>query len=196
MYLAQYVNTPIYIVHVMSKGAASLIADAKLRGQRVIGETIASGIAAVEGKIWDPDFKVCIAVSEFTFNVCRHRRHLIEPSRVTIWRCCFSWLVVCHTCIHPSPLRRCLCEQEAAKYVMSPPIRSPEHQEGLKAAVAGGVLDIVATDHCPWNSTQKRAGIHDFRAIPNGVNGIEERMHITWDTLVKPGVLAIASGPV
>ena len=80
--------------------------------------------------------------------------------------------------------------------MMSPPIRSAEHQEGLKAAVAGGVLDIVATDHCPWNSTQKRAGIHDFRAIPNGVNGIEERMHITWDTLVKPGVLATASGPV
>ena len=59
MYLAQYVNTPIYVVHVMSKGAAAEIAAAKLRGQRVIGETIASGIAAEEGKIWDPDFKVC-----------------------------------------------------------------------------------------------------------------------------------------
>ena len=44
----------------MSKGAAREIAAAKLRGQRVIGETIASGIAAVEGKIWDPDFRVYI----------------------------------------------------------------------------------------------------------------------------------------
>lgn len=59
MYLAKYVNTPIYVVHVMSKGAAAEIAAAKLRGQRVIGETIASGIAAEEGKIWDPDFKAC-----------------------------------------------------------------------------------------------------------------------------------------
>ncbi len=58
LYLAQYINTPIYVVHVMSKGAAGEIAAAKLRGQRVIGETIASGIAAEEGKIWDPDFKV------------------------------------------------------------------------------------------------------------------------------------------
>ena len=87
MYLAQYVNTPIYIVHVMSKGAARLIADAKLRGQRVIGETIASGIAAVEGKIWDPDFKVCIAVYELTPNVCYHRRYLTEPSKVMVWKC-------------------------------------------------------------------------------------------------------------
>jgi dihydroorotase-like cyclic amidohydrolase len=60
LYLAQYVNTPVYIVHVMSKGAAGEIAAAKLRGQRVIGETIASGIAAEEKKIWDPDFKVNI----------------------------------------------------------------------------------------------------------------------------------------
>ena len=70
---------------------------------------------------------------------------------------------------------------------MSPPIRNKEHQDGLKAAVAGGVLDIIATDHCPFNSTQKRMGIHDFRVIPNGVNGIEERMHIVWDTLVNTG---------
>ena len=56
----------------MSKGAASLIADAKLRGQRVIGETIASGIAAEEGKIWDPDFEVCFFDS--TSSVCSQGR--------------------------------------------------------------------------------------------------------------------------
>jgi len=79
--------------------------------------------------------------------------------------------------------------QIAAQFVMSPPIRNKEHQDGLKAAVAGGVLDIIATDHCPFNSTQKRMGINDFRTIPNGVNGIEERMHMVWDTLVNPGML-------
>lgn len=34
---------------------------------------------------------------------------------------------------------------------------------------------IVGTDHAVFNSTQKEAGRHDFRVIPNGVNGIEER---------------------
>jgi hypothetical protein len=76
---------------------------------------------------------------------------------------------------------------------MSPPIRNKVHQDGLKAALVGGVLDIIATDHCPFNSTQKRMGVHDFRVIPNGVNGIEERMHMVWDTLVNPGMLGIQS---
>lgn len=29
----------------------------------------------------------------------------------------------------------------------------------------------MGTDHCPFNSTQKALGKHDFRKIPNGVNG-------------------------
>ena len=77
--------------------------------------------------------------------------------------------------------------QVAAQFVMSPPIRSPEHQRRLKAALAGGVLGVVATDHAPFNSSQKRLGLGDFRKIPNGVNGIEERLHVTWDALVAPG---------
>jgi hypothetical protein len=70
---------------------------------------------------------------------------------------------------------------------MSPPIRGPAHQARLRAALAGGLLGVVATDHAPFNSSQKRAGAADFRAIPNGVNGIEERLHVTWDALVAPG---------
>lgn len=80
----------------------------------------------------------------------------------------------------------CVC-QVAAQYVMSPPIRNKEHQKQIKDGLAGGVLSIVATDHCPFNSTQKRRGLHDFRDIPNGVNGIEERLHITWNELVNKG---------
>jgi dihydropyrimidinase len=54
---------------------------------------------------------------------------------------------------------------------MSPPIRSKDHGEALQNALAGGVLQIVGTDHAVFNSTQKAAGRHDFRLIPNGVNG-------------------------
>ena len=35
------------------------------------------------------------------------------------------------------------------------------------------MLQLVGTDHAVFNSTQKRAGRHDFRLIPNGVNGLE-----------------------
>lgn len=36
---------------------------------------------------------------------------------------------------------------------------------------------------------QKRAGVSDFRLIPNGVNGIEERMHVAWQELVVSGLV-------
>ena len=72
---------------------------------------------------------------------------------------------------------------------MSPPIRGPGHKEALQAALASGVLQIVATDHAVFNSTQKALGKDDFRIIPNGVNGIEERVHITWHTMVASGLM-------
>lgn len=55
--LAEYVNVPLYVVHVMSAGAADEVARARRAGQRVIGEAVASGFAADERRVWDPDFK-------------------------------------------------------------------------------------------------------------------------------------------
>lgn len=70
---------------------------------------------------------------------------------------------------------------------MSPPIRGAHHGAALKKALAGGLLQLVATDHAVFNSTQKAVGRHDFRIIPNGVNGLEERMHVTWQEMVVSG---------
>lgn len=47
------------------------------------------------------------------------------------------------------------------------------------------MLQLVATDHAVFNSAQKAAGRHDFTKIPNGVNGIEERLHVTWHEMVR-----------
>lgn len=76
--------------------------------------------------------------------------------------------------------------QVAAQFVMSPPIRSPEHQRKLKYALAGQALQIVATDHCPFNKSQKAAGLEDFRRIPNGVNGIEVEVFLTTHATLPP----------
>ncbi|RZC82767.1 hypothetical protein C5167_045555 [Papaver somniferum] len=79
----------------------------------------------------------------------------------------------------------------AAKYVMRPPIRKLGHGKALKAALSTGVLQLVGTDHCTFNSTQKAFGIDDFRKIPNGVNGIEERMHVVWELMVESGQISV-----
>eukprot|EP00882_Tetradesmus_deserticola_P008215 GHRQ01008660.1.p1 GENE.GHRQ01008660.1~~GHRQ01008660.1.p1 ORF type:complete len:448 (+),score=139.90 GHRQ01008660.1:97-1344(+) len=77
----------------------------------------------------------------------------------------------------------------AAAAVMSPPIRGKQHSAALKRALAGGLLQLVATDHAVFNSSQKAVGQRDFRLIPNGVNGLEERMHVVWQELVAPGLI-------
>ena len=68
---------------------------------------------------------------------------------------------------------------------MSPPLRTERDRIALRGGVAGGMLQIVGTDHAVFNSTQKALGKDDFRKIPNGVNGIEERLHVVWDAMVR-----------
>jgi len=77
----------------------------------------------------------------------------------------------------------------AAHYVMSPPFRSPEHQAALWAGLQSGMLQTTATDHCCFCTDQKRAGRDDFRKIPNGTGGIEDRMGVLWHHGVRTGRL-------
>jgi dihydropyrimidinase len=77
---------------------------------------------------------------------------------------------------------------EGAKYVCSPPLRSMEHREALWQGVAGGDVQVVATDHCPFDyHGQKELGRGDFRRIPNGLPGVEERMDLLHDGGVVAG---------
>ncbi len=72
-----------------------------------------------------------------------------------------------------------------AKYVMSPPIRKKKDQEALWKGIDQGIVEVVATDHCPFCMDQKRAGEKDFSKIPNGGPVIENRMEL----LFSEGVL-------
>lgn len=81
-------------------------------------------------------------------------------------------------------------EFEGAAYVMSPPIRPLGHQEVLWNALKAGTLQVVATDHCPFNQHgQKDMGKDDFRNIPNGAAGIEHRLALLYTYGVLEGRL-------
>jgi len=77
----------------------------------------------------------------------------------------------------------------AAHYVMSPPFRSKEHQAALWRGLQAGHLQTTATDHCCFCTPQKQAGIDDFRKIPNGTSGLEDRMSVIWQHGVRSGKL-------
>jgi dihydropyrimidinase len=69
---------------------------------------------------------------------------------------------------------------QTAPYVMSPPLRKKEDNESLWNAVSNGIITTIGTDHCPFNFSQKAAGINDFRKIPNGAGGVEHRLALLY----------------
>jgi dihydropyrimidinase len=77
---------------------------------------------------------------------------------------------------------------EEAKYVFTPPLREKWNQEVLWGALADGSLAVVSTDHCPFRfADQKELGRGDFRKIPNGGPGVENRLQILWHFGVNAG---------
>lgn len=74
---------------------------------------------------------------------------------------------------------------ESAKWVMSPPLRELKDQETLWAGINQGLVNIVATDHCPFMWKQKMMGENNFAKIPNGHPAIENRMELLFSEGVK-----------
>lgn len=132
--LANQLNCPLYIVHVMSRSAADVVASKRRQGHVVFGEPIAAGLGTDGTSYW-------------------HR-----------------------------------CWRHAAAHVMGPPLRpDPTTPSYLMDLLANDDLQCTGTDNCTFKSEQKQLGKDDFRKIPNGVNGVEDRMSIIWEKGVVSG---------
>ena len=77
---------------------------------------------------------------------------------------------------------------EGAKFVCSPPLRPADHQDELWTGLLKDDLQVVATDHCPFDfEGQKELGRADFRKVPNGLPGVEDRVDLLHDGGVAGG---------
>ncbi|MGZ3586015.1 MAG: dihydropyrimidinase [Candidatus Limnocylindrales bacterium] len=79
---------------------------------------------------------------------------------------------------------------DGAKFVCSPPLRPKEHWPELWKGLVKDDLQVVSTDHCPFDfHGQKELGRGDFRKIPNGLPGVEDRVDLLHDGGVVGGHL-------
>jgi dihydropyrimidinase len=77
---------------------------------------------------------------------------------------------------------------DGAKFVCSPPLRPKDHWDDLWSGLVRDDLQLVATDHCPFDfHGQKELGRGDFRKIPNGLPGVEDRLDLLHDGGVVAG---------
>ncbi|CAG5078213.1 Oidioi.mRNA.OKI2018_I69.PAR.g8931.t1.cds [Oikopleura dioica] len=134
--LADTVNCPLYVVHVMSKSAGKVVSEMRRDGKVVFGEPIAASLGTDGTNYW-------------------HK-----------------------------------CWRHAAAHVMGPPLRpDPSTPKILMKQLACGELECTGTDNCTFNANQKALGKDDFRKIPNGVNGVEDRMAVIWTKGVHSGIM-------
>ena len=103
--------------------------------------------------------------------------------------------VYAETCPHYLTLDSSMYDKEgfeAAKYVLTPPLRDKGHQEDLWNGLRRDDLQIVSTDHCAFRfADQKSLGRNDFSKIPNGGPGIENRFSLLYTAGVKTGLLSM-----
>ena len=92
---------------------------------------------------------------------------------------CPQHLLLTDSCYHEP-------DNRGLKYIMAPPPRKKEDTDALWQGLAAGTIDVVATDHCSFNFSDKLAkGIDDFRLAPGGIPGVETRLPL----LFSEGVL-------
>jgi len=95
-----------------------------------------------------------------------------------------------------------LRREDGAKWVCSPPMRSPADNEALWKGLSDGTIQTIGTDHCPFffNGNQpieyegspfaipgKELGEHDFTKIPNGLPAVGDRLPVIWTNGVISG---------
>ncbi len=71
-------------------------------------------------------------------------------------------------------------------FKVNPPLRSAEDVEALRAGLADGTIDVVATDHAPHPSEDKDC---EWPAAAMGMTGLETALSVVQAAMVDTGLL-------
>lgn len=99
-----------------------------------------------------------------------------------------GWRVTAEACPHHFTLTHEACEGYNTNAKMNPPLREPEDVEAIRAALADGTIDCIATDHAPHHYDAKE---REFDDAPFGIVGLETALGLGIAELVETGVLSL-----
>ncbi|GAA4216527.1 dihydroorotase [Actinocatenispora rupis] len=89
-----------------------------------------------------------------------------------------------------TPHHLLLTDELAAGYdpvfKVNPPLRTDEDVAALRAALAEGVIDVVATDHAPHTTEDKEC---EWPYARPGMLGLQTALPVVLDTMLEPGLL-------
>jgi dihydroorotase len=74
-------------------------------------------------------------------------------------------------------------------YKVNPPLRTAADTDALRAGLADGTIDVVATDHAPHPHEDKDC---EWAAAAFGMLGLETALSVVQETMVDPGLLTWA----
>lgn len=96
--------------------------------------------------------------------------------------------VTCETCPHYFVLTDQALETYDTHKKMNPPLRSERDRQAILAGLVDGTIDVVASDHAPHVSEDKKDV--EFEAAAFGVIGLETSLGCVITHLVKTNVLS------
>lgn len=97
--------------------------------------------------------------------------------------------VTAEACPHHFTLTDACCASFDPMFKVNPPLRAEADLAAIKAGLADGTIDVIATDHAPHPTEAKE---RPFEEAPSGMLGLETALALVWDELVLPGVLTPA----
>ncbi|MGI8523967.1 MAG: dihydroorotase [Nocardioides sp.] len=100
-----------------------------------------------------------------------------------------GWNVSAEVCPHHLLLTDELAATYDPIYKVNPPLRTAADVEALRAGLADGTIDCVATDHAPHPLEDKDC---EWAAAAFGMIGLETALSIVQETMVDPGLLTWA----
>jgi dihydroorotase len=117
-----------------------------------------------------------------------HVCHVSTAGSVEIirWAKSKGWQVTAEVTPHHLLLTEDLAAGYDPVFKVNPPLRTAEDVAALRAGLADGTIDCVATDHAPHPLEDKET---EWEAAAFGMTGLETALRVVHEAVVEPGLL-------